>query len=684
MILLATVSLLVVSCYRITLVIQDHEAVTGGTFSGKVVVKRSGTSSNGLVQHVYGLFGVCVPTGWQASSTLVMTQVPKAGTDVGDDAYKSIITRDMVYSKEYSDLLNRHYYKSGYTWVGFRTSTDFKSLFNTDQVTNEVDSIYVNFAFTTNDRTGDFVIDYVAGQIDFNDLSKLGEDGNTWNTQAATFTADNIGEVTAADTHVRVTRPDGTMDEGFNAEPTLDKDWNLVLMDGSTREGSGVYAYKDKRYDGLFTRNRGWNGGDGVLTVGLPNGDVFWTFNDSFYGVVGNNRARGSSSFPRNSVMLQRNENGFPGENTSDQVWLANYVNWTDASADRYFQCRTHLRHPLATLSAASIQKGDIDSDYLYWSGDGVVYDGKLQMLWFGVDNRNGGMKSISAAIATYSLDGTIPQGYYLSDIPDYLPKQGNYLYMENVEHGIDYHGTAYGSTLWEDADGHNYLYASGDNSTTLVARTATHDLHSAWQYYVKAADGSSWSWQDAFPDSLTRARSSIVSDGTGLMLPWVFKDSSDPTDEWYYLLSQQAIFSKTVYIFRARTPYGPFEEKSILCRMPSTLDKLGTQTFQHTYMVNIHPELSRQGEIVLTTNTDTSSFWDNFNADGSADFYRPYFYRVFGWKKLFADVTTGIKTVDAPAKVWTDDAYYSVEGIRTLHPHKGLYIHHGKKVIIK
>ena len=52
--------------------------------------------------------------------------------------------------------------------------------------------------------------------------------------------------------------------------------------------GAGVYAYKDKLYDGLFTRTLGWNGGDGVLTVQLPDGNLFWTFNDSFYGVIMN------------------------------------------------------------------------------------------------------------------------------------------------------------------------------------------------------------------------------------------------------------------------------------------------------------------------------------------------------------------------------------------------------------
>ena len=52
--------------------------------------------------------------------------------------------------------------------------------------------------------------------------------------------------------------------------------------------------------------------------------------------------------------------------------------------------------------------------------------------------------------------------------------------------------------------------------------------------------------------------------------------------------------------------------------------------------MVNIHPALSRTGELVISTNTDCSNYWDNFNAPGSADFYRPNFYRVFNRESLY------------------------------------------------
>ena len=59
------------------------------------------------------------------------------------------------------------------------------------------------------------------------------------------------------------------------APPHINPAWNLVEI--SDMAGAGVYAYKDKLYDGLFTRTLGWNGGDGVLTVQLPDGCLLYT-----------------------------------------------------------------------------------------------------------------------------------------------------------------------------------------------------------------------------------------------------------------------------------------------------------------------------------------------------------------------------------------------------------------------
>ena len=72
----------------------------------------------------------------------------------------------------------------------------------------------------------------------------------------------------------------------YKEDPAFDVDpaWELELLGGQPDDR--VVVYKDKKYDKLFTRTLGWNGGDGVLTTLLPDGNAFWSFNDSWYGVI--------------------------------------------------------------------------------------------------------------------------------------------------------------------------------------------------------------------------------------------------------------------------------------------------------------------------------------------------------------------------------------------------------------
>ena len=668
-------SLITVSCYKFTLIEQPHEAVTNSVFKGKVVVKRSGTSENESVLHVYGLFGICVPEGWQADGDLVMTQVPKPTTDVGDDEYKNVITRRLVPNDKYTVLLNECYPKAGYTWLGFMTDRDFKSLFNTTTPEVEIDSIYAEFSIRTNDKTGTFYLDYVAGHASQDKADDIGGEERGNHTRIATFAGDNISNVTFADTHITVTRPDGSTDNP-TVGPDIKPEWDLELMPDATRPGAAL-AYRDWKYNKLFTRTRGWNGGDGVLTVGLPDGSVFWTFNDSFYGRVNAaDRSRGDCNFPRNSVMLQKATDGVLGETEDDLIWLADYVNWTDPSAERYFHSRTHLRHPDGEKTVDEILAGDIDQDRVYWSGDGTIYDGKLQMMWMGTASKE--LRALGTSLATYRLDGTIPEGYYLDDIPDYLPKKGNYLYREKVTHQINDNAVSYGSTLCEADDGHTYLYGTNGYGV-LVARTATHDLYSKWQYYVRPEEGSDFVWQDEYPTKEQMERSQIMENNHQCNMPWVFKDG-----DYYYMTAQGPYFAREVYIYRSKTPYGPFGEKRLLFVLPGELDKLGPTAYHWLYMVNLHPALSREGELVFTTNSDPDDFWKNFNDPGSADYYRPFFYRVFDWKSLFGDDTTsGIDGLSAPQTV-EDNHYYNLQGIRVDHPTRGIYIRNGRKVVIK
>lgn len=406
--------------------------------------------------------------------------------------------------------------------------------------------------------------------------------------------------------------------------PSIDPSWNLVPMIDEGQQSPNVFVYKDKKYDALFTRTLGWNGGDGVLTTALPDGNIYWTFNDSFYGTVdGPTRARYSgskSSFPRNSIMIQTGESS-----DEDLVWLADYVQTDNPDAERYYTARTHLRHPMARLSEAEIARGDIDQDYIYWAGDATVYNDPgrgnvLQMLWIGVDltQGNGSMINFSSCLREYCLDGTPGDGRYMSELSC------------NHEFGSD--GYGYGATMYEDREeGHVYLYTTkqeGLSSRVLVARTETLDLRSTWSYYIRDLNGD-YHWQTALPTEEEQIRSYITTHSGSM--PWVFEHEGK-----YYMTMQSFPFGRGIYIYRSDNPYGPFDERQLLFTLPPTLDKIGNPYHQRWYMINLHPALSREGELVFSTNSDPINFWDNFQREGSADFYRPFFFRVFGWEHAF------------------------------------------------
>lgn len=399
--------------------------------------------------------------------------------------------------------------------------------------------------------------------------------------------------------------------------PTIDASWKLEPLKNANKR---VFVYKDKKFDGLFTRTLGWNGGDGVYSAVLPDGNTFWSFCDSFYGVVdGETRARRECSFPRNSLMIQVGE-----ENDEDLVWLADYVQTTDPKAPRYYQARTHLRHPLGEKTEEEIQRGDIDQKYVYWTGDATIYKdntGKevLQVIWGGTEIK-GDMQfgRTGTCLATYSLEG--------------VPGDDTYMKLLSVNHDFKKDTYAYGSTLYEDEDGHIYLYdnfSKDYDHSIIVARTQTHDLNSPWEYYVGDSEGS-FRWQKTVPTRAEAELSSIAKNG---VLANVFEK-----DGFYYMVTQAPFFQHSVYIQRSEHPYGPFKDSKLLFTVPNTIDKLGNKYYKNLYNIFMHSQFSRNGELVFSTNTDAFEFGDNFNKMGSADIYRPFFFRVYNWESLYGE----------------------------------------------
>ena len=388
-------------------------------------------------------------------------------------------------------------------------------------------------------------------------------------------------------------------------EPVLDASWRLSPIMNVGQNSDNVFLYRDELYNALFSRTLGWNGGDVVSSASLSGGRVLWLARDSYFGVVdAATRARLSGGTVRSSLLLQTGTLGSPV--SGDLRELNSFVQTIDPAAEGYYEGVNLVEAPSTknyVVPALASEK-----------------DGKIQVLYGCYKSSNS--RRESTCLATYSLgaDGALVEE---SLQPDMLTNM-----------------IGYDNSLLRDDDGHNYIYCtfllSGINGV-LVARTSTYDLSSTWEYCIRSTDGD-LVWTTTAPTTSSgitaneiAMRSSMLANNGACQHPQVLRRGG-----YYYLVGQSYQNKQDVLIWRSTTPYGPFADVKTLCVIPSRLEKKGPQTYNMLTRVTLHNALSREGELVLSTTQTAPAAADNFTYPGSADYVRPYFYRVYNWEALW------------------------------------------------
>jgi len=388
-------------------------------------------------------------------------------------------------------------------------------------------------------------------------------------------------------------------------EPVLDASWQLAPIMNIGQNSDNIFLYRDELYNALFSRTLGWNGGDVVSSASLSGGRILWLARDSYFGVVdAATRARLSANTVRCSLLLQSGNIGSP--NSADLMELNPFVQTTDPAAEGYYQ-------GVNLVEAASTK------NYLV-PALASEKDGKIQVLYGCYRSSNS--RRESTYLATYSIgaDGTLVE--------------------ESLQPEMLTNMIGYDNCLLRDDDGHNYIYCtfllSGINGV-LVARTSNYDLSSPWEYCVRSIDGD-LVWTDKAPTTASgitadevAMRSSMLTNNGACQHPQVIRRGG-----YYYLIGQSYQNKQDVLIWRSSTPYGPFTDVKTLCVIPSRLEKKGPQTYNTLTRVTLHNALSREGELVLSTTQTAPATADNFTYPGSADYVRPYFYRVYNWEALW------------------------------------------------
>jgi len=164
LLILAAITMMFVSCYRIGKVYSPTTVNPNTSYPARIVIVNDNNSDP---QTGYSMFAVCVPSNWTVSvEEGALKQYGKEGAMI-DDKWDVNAQLDMVYSPNYSRICNEAFPREGYEWVGFRTKNIYRRSLNPGN--GGCDSVAIDFNVLNNGVAGDYEIDYIVGNIESND-----------------------------------------------------------------------------------------------------------------------------------------------------------------------------------------------------------------------------------------------------------------------------------------------------------------------------------------------------------------------------------------------------------------------------------------------------------------------------------------------------------------------------------
>jgi hypothetical protein len=319
----------------------------------------------------------------------------------------------------------------------------------------------------------------------------------------------------------------------------------------------------------MFNRDCcGFTGGDGTISILLPDGRTVWLFGDTFFGRVyaDNSRERTVPIFIRNSLVIQDGDSVI----TLHQGTPENPVSFVV---------------PPPEMTGG--QKVSEDSVW-FWPNNGFVEDDKLKLFLSGIIQADTGMwgfRWIGTWLASYSLPGIKEE--------EILPLSYSF---ENEVH--------YGIAILAEKD-YTYVYGRKDGGPH-VARFRTGDVKGPWSFYT----GTGWSSDPV--ESVPMADFDVSEQFS------VMKIKST-----YVLISQTgAVLSPDIYSFTSDKPFTGWDRKTHLYTTP--IPESNKNLF--TYNAMAHPQFIKKGMLLISYNTNSFVLGDHFR---DADIYRPRFIRV-------------------------------------------------------
>ncbi len=163
--------LFVFGCYEFKLVDQPTEGFKNSTFEVNIVMTEDGDDSNdwtledgSLLKH--GLFGVLLPEGWTITDNIPVTIVDLDSISDGAGGWIYPTAEHggefvLAYNEDQTTMLNDSSATPppGYYWWGGKTTEPVDMAF--------FDSLYFTISVLTDDKMGEFFLQYAVGDVDY-------------------------------------------------------------------------------------------------------------------------------------------------------------------------------------------------------------------------------------------------------------------------------------------------------------------------------------------------------------------------------------------------------------------------------------------------------------------------------------------------------------------------------------
>lgn len=319
----------------------------------------------------------------------------------------------------------------------------------------------------------------------------------------------------------------------------------------------------------LFTRTSGWTHGDGAATVALSGGRVAWLFSDSIITEPGAGRRMVNNAVAAHSLSAPSG---------AEFAW-----GWGG---------------PPAAPALGAFFPSQREGHWNWLAGGGAESDGRLTIFLWSMSRRG------VPGVWDFMLRGT---GAATITNPEASPDRWTWTHTPLFDETGGKPGAKrqWGSAVAMDGT-HAYIYGvdttGGHNKRLILARSPAASLAqaSAWEFLTERGD-----WSTASAEAAP-----VLGDASRAADEFSVHHLREGDRDVWLLIQMEASLGRRIMARTAPRPEGPWSAPSSFFTCPEP----ASDTRLFVYSAKAHPELSREGELLITYCVNSSSFEHAWN----------------------------------------------------------------------